>query len=337
MMDTEALLGRFAIEYLDVHSISELRRREQLSILRRFARGLPHDLDGIVPRDVMAFMGAELARGLHPNTVRKQHMMIRAFETWAGSVALIEPARMVELKLVDNPRGSSARQDPKPYKRSEIKDLYAIMSAKYPAAPRYGRGSRALERYYARKAPFRTVVKRHARRLQFEAQISLALEEGLRRTEVFHATLAELHYDNPAVIVRTAKSEPGQFDVREVPYTDHSRSAVREWLDFRRTLACGHDFPWLVLRNDNPTGALGWDQYVKSIKAMGDVYCWHRLRHTFATERLRAGMRVEKLQIMLGHSRLEQTLAYTNISSEDIQAEAEATEDNFAAALGLAA
>lgn len=336
-METTELLQRFEAEYLEVNSISPARRKEQLALLQRFALGLSHDLDLMTPRDVMAFMGAELSRGMAPNTVRKRHMMIRAFETWAASVGIIDSVRTAELKSVDNPRGSSPRGVPRPYKRAEVRGLFEIMAQKYRVTPEYGRGSRALSRYYGRQAPFRTVVKRHARRLQFEAMISLALEEGLRRHELYWATLAELHYDNPSVVVRTAKGEPGTKAVREVPYTPHSRNAIREWLDFRRTLVPGHDFPWLALQNHNPTGAMGWDQYVKSIKLFGDIYCWHRLRHTFATERLRNGMRIEVLQVMMGHSRLEQTLAYARISSEDIQLEAERTEDGFEAALGLAA
>lgn len=61
-----------------------------------------------------------------------------------------------------------------------------------------------------------------------------------------------------------------------------------------------------------------------------------RLRHTFATERLRSGMALEKLQVMLGHSTLQQTLAYAEIVNADVQTEADRTADAFARNLGLA-
>jgi integrase len=43
-------------------------------------------------------------------------------------------------------------------------------------------------------------------------------------------------------------------------------------------------------------------------------YTLHSLRHTFATELLNAGMRIECLQQLLGHSNLEVTRRYARLS-----------------------
>lgn len=339
MMTNEELLTRFEGEHMDGNSISPSRRIEQLKVLRRYAG----QLDGRLlvestPADVLSFMGTEISqRGITPNTARKHHGMIRAFNSWAFSVGLIGELEIARLRAVPNPRGSSAQSTPKPYQPAEIGQFYALLADRYPLLPENGRGSRRLRRYHKGESQFNRVVWRHARRLQYEAMISLALEEGLRRIEILHLTIAGMHYDNEGVAVITAKSEPGKVREREVPFTAHSRACVQEWLDFRSTLVLTHDRPWLKLLGHEafePPSERGIEDWVK---AFGEKWRWHRFRHTFATERLRAGMPLEKLQIMLGHGNLEQTLAYSKILRGDVQDEAERTEPAFAERLGLVA
>ena len=52
----------------------------------------------------------------------------------------------------------------------------------------------------------------------------------------------------------------------------------------------------------------------------------HRFRHTFAVDMLRSGMSVPALMRLMGHSHIEMTLRYVNLSAEDIR-------DEFLAAL----
>jgi site-specific recombinase XerD len=48
---------------------------------------------------------------------------------------------------------------------------------------------------------------------------------------------------------------------------------------------------------------------------------FHVARHTFATSFLRAGGQVEKLQKLLGHSDIKQTMIYVHIVQADANAE----------------
>lgn len=45
----------------------------------------------------------------------------------------------------------------------------------------------------------------------------------------------------------------------------------------------------------------------------------HRLRHTFATEMIRAGMRIEALMKILGHRSPQMTMRYVQVSNDDIR------------------
>jgi hypothetical protein len=45
-------------------------------------------------------------------------------------------------------------------------------------------------------------------------------------------------------------------------------------------------------------------------------YSLHTLRHTFATEFLNAGMRLECLQVLLGHRSIEETRRYAQLTDK---------------------
>jgi integrase len=337
----DQLLARFEAEYLELNSITPHRRWNQKRVLTLLAESMgDRPLSELTPQDVTTFIGSELAAGLHVNTARQHVGMVRSFVTWASSAGLIDPMRTMQLKSVPNPRGSTSRSTPKPYKMAEIADLKARLADKYPVLPEYGRGSRLLRRFLQGYSPrLHSGLWRHARRLQLEAQIALALEQGLRRVEILRLTVPAMHYDNDEVVVLTAKQGPGSDVLRTVPYTTHARNCVQEWLDFRLLLRPDHDHPWLMLHN----GALAYQlqpmtmtQMTKALRSLGG-YQWKRLRHTAATEWLRAGVPLEKVSLFMGHSNLEQTRAYTEILNSDVSQAFGRAEDQFAKRLGLAA
>lgn len=340
-MDLDTILTRFEQEYLEINSISPARRLQQFSFLRNLAASLDHPLTELSGRDARAFIGAELARGLHPNTGRKYVGFLRSFTNWAELAGALDPVLINELKLVRNPRGSSAQNAPRPYKPSEIKAMYAEINAYYPMLPVQGRGKYALRRFTAGKTVgIKRHLWRHARRLQLEAQVALALELGLRRVEIIRTTIPALHYDNAHVVVLTAKQGPGIEPTRSIPYTNHARQVMQEWLDFRLVLGPRHDYPWLLLpQQGNTIEQTEPQSYHALVRALRNVgpWSWHRLRHTAATEWLSAGVDLEKVREFMGHASIEQTLAYTKIKQSDVDTAFSEAEATFAARLGLAA
>lgn len=338
----DAVLARFQGEYLEMHSISAGRQEEQEKILRRLAATLDHPLVDMTPQDMRVFVGGELTRGVSPRTALKYQGMIRSFVTWGFEAGLIPADRTLQLKSVSNPRGSTGTLLPKPYKVHEIKSFYAQLAAKYPALPGVGRGSRGLHRFLTGRVPhLRRHVWRHARRLQFEAQIALALEQALRRIEIARLTIPALHYDNDQIVVLTAKQGPGSNVSRSIPYAMHARSVMQQWLDFRYLLTPGHDEPWLSLHYGEPIEQqlrpMSFGQMGNALRCFHGGWRWHRFRHTAATEWLRSGVPLEKVRVYMGHANIDQTLLYTEIVSSDVDAAFSAAEADFARRLGLAA
>lgn len=56
----------------------------------------------------------------------------------------------------------------------------------------------------------------------------------------------------------------------------------------------------------------------KRAKISGDLFP-HRIRHTTATDALKRGMNVEQVQIMLGHVKIETTLEYAKVNTDEIR------------------
>ena len=121
--DTDTVLSRFEAEYLEVNSITAERRAYQLRLLRRIDAELDHPLIEMTRQDFTTFIGAELKRGLSPNTARKHRIMVRSFIQWASDAGLIDADRTLQLQSVPNPRGSTSHGKPNPYKQSEIAQL----------------------------------------------------------------------------------------------------------------------------------------------------------------------------------------------------------------------
>lgn len=271
-------------------------------------------------KDFEGWLGAQASAGLHPNTIRKHGNLVRPFFKWARREGLIPGDRLIDLQEVPNPRGSSGDSTPKPYKRREIAQMWRELDAAYPLAPKF------VKRYAAGKSRYPRIAT-HAMFLQSSTVIHLCLHAGLRREEVFRLDVDDLHPDNAyIVVVGAAKTRDGKPKVREVPMTADLRRALIAWLEVRAILAPGHERPWLVLdprasANANfpshPFNPMQWDRFQRLLTRLGSGWEFHRLRHTYATEMLRAGLPLENLKELLGHSRLQQTLAYTKIVPQD--------------------
>jgi integrase len=343
-MDLDTLLARFEAEYCAPNSISLKRRHDSAATLTRLADGLDHDLDLLTAAELATFIGAELSRGLKPQTVLTYQRQIRSFITWATAAGVIDPERSVQLKSVPNPRGSAAKNLPRPYTAAQIREFRTLLAEQYPVIGDMGRGSRRLKWFLGgrRAAGLRGPVWRHARRLQFEAQVALALEQGLRVCEIGSLSLPALDPTNDDLVVLTAKQGPGREVKRAIPYASHARTVVREWLDFRQLLAPGHDHPWLQLGPARDADAQLMPQSYDTLqgsmtKCFGSPWSWHRFRHTACTEWLRSGVPLEKVRVYAGHANIEMTLAYTQLLKADISEAFAKAEEDFARRLGLAA
>jgi site-specific recombinase XerD len=321
-------LERFAKEYQGYHGLSEERRRQQLKELRALAayagKDSPEECNG---EDLSGYLAELVDLGFHVNTVRSRANMIRPFFSWLYSVNLIDAERLMAIKSVPNPNGSSGQSTPKPYNAKELKRFWAELDEAWPYRD---------EKWWARWRAGRSKYKRiatHVMRLQLEAIVAHAQDSGLRRAEIFHLEIDDFHPDNEYILVRQrTERQNGKNRTREVPYTEEARTHVRNWLRVRHELNVGHDRPWISAFANQAEGQwlrpMSYYRFKRVIRTVGD-WQLHRFRHTCATNWLRADMDLEVVSRMIGHSSIQQTLAYAEIVRDDIAKQVSRHEGRF--------
>lgn len=333
---SEELLDRYHREYVLYNQISDERWRQQRKLLQDFDAAVgTKGLRGAGYAELQAFAGLLLASGLHVNTVRKKLNQIRPFYSWMYAAGIITPEQYLQIRNVKDPRGATATSDPKPYNRVEMRRFWIALDAAWPVLPASGRGSRAITRWEKGQGGWRPVWK-HAMRLQLNAMIRLALDCGLRRSEIYRLELADLHYDNEYLVVwRAAKGQRGVRVQQSIPMTIEVRQALYTWVEFRSKMKPGHTRPWLSCYGPTSTQPMWWTRFQTLLQdTVGPEWAWHRLRHTCATEWLRAGMELEIVSRLLGHSNIQQTLCYAKIVSGDVTRHMERHESTFNDAVG---
>lgn len=318
------VLDRFKREYQAVHNISAQRRKDQTKELEAFAEFSEKPIEQCVADDFSRYLGHLSEKKLHVNTVAKKANMIRPFFRWAFQVGLISADTFLRVKEVPNPNGSRKRGKPRPYNSNELRQLWRDLDTNFPEVdPKFWRRWRKGTSRYPRVFP-------HVFRIMVTAIIRLALDCGLRREEIFNLTIDDVHPDNAGVAVREGKGgEP-----RQVPYTDEAREAIREWLRVRKLLKPKHRELWLSVMANQPGGfkkvsrPASFESFESFIRKVGP-YELHRLRHTCATNWLRAGMELPIVQKLLGHKHIQQTLVYTQLLDDDVQAAVERNQERF--------
>jgi site-specific recombinase XerD len=143
--------------------------------------------------------------------------------------------------------------------------------------------------------------------------IMILLRTGMRIGELLNTQLPDLHLrDRRIDIYEGEKNRLG----RVVYLSDDAMSAVKAWLKMREP----HKEFLFYAQGRNTmsysTARQIFENYLKKAGLVHKGYSLHALRHTFASELLNAGMRIECLQPLLGHSSLDVTRRYARLTDK---------------------
>ncbi len=143
------------------------------------------------------------------------------------------------------------------------------------------------------------------------AMILVLLRTGMRIGELLHTTVADLNLREKRIeIVEAQKNRVG----RVVYMSDDALRALRNWLTCRNphhhTVFYGYRGQPLCYE----AARAMFTKYLDKAHLSHKGYTLHCLRHTFASELLNAGMRLECLQQLLGHSSIEMTRRYARLT-----------------------
>lgn len=139
--------------------------------------------------------------------------------------------------------------------------------------------------------------------------VLLSLNTGMRRGEVFNLTWADIDLKNKVLTVEGDTSKSGQ--TRHIPLNRESLAVIEGWK--KQSLNTGYVFPGKTGgRLDNVKKS--WDGLLKLAKI--DGFRWHDLRHTFASKLVMAGVPLNTVRELLGHSDLSMTLRYAHLAPD---------------------
>ena len=147
------------------------------------------------------------------------------------------------------------------------------------------------------------------------AMMMILLRTGMRIGELLNTKVMDVHIKERNIeIYEAEKNRLG----RVVYLSEDAVSALRKWLKERDS--------WEDYLFYSPSGgtetmsySAAWVIFHKYLVKTGLThkgYSLHALRHTFATELLNAGMRLECLQVLLGHRSIEETRRYAQLTDK---------------------
>jgi integrase/recombinase XerD len=151
------------------------------------------------------------------------------------------------------------------------------------------------------------------RKTRDRAMMLILLRTGMRIGELLNTRVDDVHLSEKRIdIVEARKTRTG----RVVYLSKDAEKALKNWLNERDSR---EPYLFYSFRRDRDmisyTGARRiFNKYMAEAGLAHKGYSLHCLRHTFASELLNAGMRLECLQQVLGHSCIEMTRRYARLT-----------------------
>lgn len=142
-----------------------------------------------------------------------------------------------------------------------------------------------------------------------QPMIILALNTGLRRGELFGMLWNDINLNARTISIRGAKAKSGH--TRHIPLNNEAHKVLKDWADINT----GSHFVFPSKdgkKMDNIKRA--WGSLLKAAKITN--FRFHDLRHTFASKLVMAGVDLNTVRELLGHSDIKMTLRYAHLGPE---------------------
>ena len=149
-----------------------------------------------------------------------------------------------------------------------------------------------------------------------KCMVLMLLRSGMRISELLALKLQDINLKERTAIIRESAKTGNQ---RVAYISDDAYKALRRWVNVRNPkIKC-----LLYSRcRPNMSYTTARSSFIECLRKTGLVrkgYTLHCLRHTFASELLSAGMPLESLQILMGHSDIEVTRRYARLTDKALQ------------------
>lgn len=155
-------------------------------------------------------------------------------------------------------------------------------------------------------------------RLRDQAMITLLYATGIRVSELIHLELS--HIDTEIGVLRVR----GKGDKeRIVPFAPVAGELILKYLKEARPLLKPKTEHLFIGQAHTAMSRQAFWKRLKEAGTQAGIHpkklSPHKLRHSFATHLLQAGINLRSLQVLLGHSDLSTTQIYTHVSTEHLK------------------
>jgi len=268
-----------------------------------FADLLDKKLGDITPLEIERWRAGRLNGGAKPSTVNRD---INDIKSSFGKATLwlkgfVNPiADVKRLKTDSNKKVRFLSTIEEQHLRVALDDREERLRRERDSANawRQGRGYELLPD--VRSATFADYLK---------PMVLISLNTGMRQGEVFELTWREVDIDRREITVEGAKAKSGQ--TRHIPLNDEAVAVLADWKaqsDGAALVFPGKDGrPFDNVRKS-------WDAVL--VAAGIEDFRWHDMRHTFASKLVMAGVDLNTVRELLGHSDIKMTLRYAHLAPE---------------------
>ena len=165
-------------------------------------------------------------------------------------------------------------------------------------------------------------------RLRDRALFDLAIDSKLRGCDLVKMKIGDIvageDIRTRAIVIQQKTNKPVQFEL-----TGDVRASLLSWLERRGGTVADYIFPSRI-DHTKPMSTRQYarllDEWVTAIGLRKAEYGTHSLRRTKAAMIYRATGNIRAIQILLGHSKIENTVRYLGVDVEDALLLAERTE-----------
>ena len=154
------------------------------------------------------------------------------------------------------------------------------------------------------------------KKIRDKVLILLLLRTGMRIGELLHTRVDEIKLKERKIII--LESEKNRIG-RVVYFSDDAQKTLKAWLKKRDP---SQQYLFYGRRKDFMSYASVhtiFSQYLEKAGLSHKKITLHCLRHTYASELLNAGMSLESLQQLLGHSSVEVTRRYARLTDKNLE------------------
>ena len=143
----------------------------------------------------------------------------------------------------------------------------------------------------------------------------LALNSGLRRGELLALEWSDVHFQSKLLTVTAATAKSGQ--TRRIPLNGEALNVLSSWHAQNR--AAGQSGR-IFTKRDQPLKQIdaAWSGVTKAA-GLTD-FRFHDCRHHFASKLVQAGVDLNTVRVLLGHSEIAMTLRYAHLEPAGLAA-----------------